>query len=110
MNKFLTERIAFGDKSALNYLVDEGAKQRGWRAGLVYSWLLTKKGLGREEIVRRGKEELNDILDGGWVNIDVESVLVDLEELGLFRFEDGTEVRGTEEAEGILRDRWTSLF
>jgi Protein of unknown function (DUF3754) len=100
---FLTSKISHRNAGALKYLATEAGAQRATRAGLVYAWLSgrsscsnnaemkqddasslsTLMGMNRQELLRNGPMELNDLVYGKQVRVDVDAALNDLEDLDL---------------------------
>lgn len=83
---FLTSKISHRNAGALKYLVGEAGGQRAARAALVHSWLTkqeTHSFVDRETVLNQGMMEVNDMVNGKQVRVDIGAALNDLEDIGL---------------------------
>jgi len=86
---FLTSKISHRNAGALKYLLAEAGGQRAARAALVHSWLAqqdSNQSLNRTLVLDQGMMEVNDMVKGKQVQVDISAALNDLEDIELVKY------------------------
>jgi len=116
VKKFLTSKISHRNAGALKYLLAEAGGQRAARAALVHSWLTEQdnsKALDRNAVLQQGMMEVNDLVKGKQVQVDISAALNDLEDIELISFKDGDKLEVARDKVSIskrIRRAWNAVL